>query len=361
MIASGRSLAFLVACALMAGCAHLAGPVPPALDRAVPEMLAEARVKSVAVARIEGGHLAWSGAWGTSGPDRPASAATLYNIASLSKPITAETVVRAASAGGFSLDEPMYPYWVDPDVASDPRHRLLTPRMALTHRTGFANWRSDSGGRLVFRTEPGAEVHYSGEGFEYLARFVERRLATPFEQLAERLVFRPGGMSRTAYTRRPWFDSSLAVPYGEAGEALTPTVRDRFVASDDVYTTAADYGRFLAGVARGQGLTPAFAADRDRIQVSTRAASCAGAKAATCPDDMGWGLGWDVAVFGPDRVLWHTGADAGTFTFAYVIPRTGEGAVILTNSAGGYRVVLPVLERLGTHARFLAFLRAQAG
>lgn len=108
-------------------------------------------------------------------------------------------------------------------------------------------------------------------------------------------------------------------------------------------------------------LGPAAIAERERVQVNTRVERCAGARASSCPDEMGWGLGWDVAVFGEDRVLWHTGGDRGEFTFAYVIPHTGEGMVILTNSAKGYRVVLPILERAGTHPRFLAFLRSQAG
>ena len=75
----------------------------------------------------------------------PATTRTLYNVASLSKPIFAETIHRLAAAGRLSLDEPMSAYWVDPDVANDPRHERLTPRIALSHRTGFKNWRYQTG------------------------------------------------------------------------------------------------------------------------------------------------------------------------------------------------------------------------
>ena len=214
---------------------------------------------------------------------------------------------------------------------------------------------------MAFERDPGTAFGYSGEGFEYLARFAERRTATPFEQLAELYVFRPAGMTRTAYTNRPWFAGQVATPSDQNGQWLDPVIRDRFVASDDVHTTASDYAQFLIGAGQGAGLGPAEAADRARVQASTREARCTGSRAASCPDEMGFGLGWDVAVFGEDRILWHTGGDQGEFTIAYIIPRTGEGMVILTNSAKGYRVVLPIMERAGVHPRFLAFLKAQAG
>jgi CubicO group peptidase (beta-lactamase class C family) len=346
--------------ATLAGCAHSSsmGAAPRDLAETVPQLLRETKVPSVAVARVERYHVIWAAAWGQRGPRVPATADTLYNIASLTKPISAETLLRAASLGRLRIDEPMYRWWVDPDVAADPRHRRLTARLALTHRTGFPNWRYETGGKLVFKNEPGA-VGYSGEGFEYVARYAELRTRTPFPRLADELVLRPARMRSTAYTRRSWFAGRIASPTDAAGKWLEPSVRSHYLASDDVYTTAGDYGLFLAGVAARQGLSRDLAEERERVQVSTQETPCSSRDG--CADSAGFGLGWEVAVFGADHILWHTGADEGEFTFAYVIPRTGEGAVILTNSSVGYKMVLPILERIGTHPRFLAYLRAQAG
>jgi CubicO group peptidase (beta-lactamase class C family) len=346
-----------IACAAAAPARQV--PAPPASLRVAP-VLAEARVPSVAVARIENFRIAWAGAWGEQSPGVPATVRTLYNVASLTKPISAETVLRAASAGRLSLDEPMHPWWIDPDLAADPRHRLLTPRISLTHRTGFANWRFLTEGKLRFDHEPGTRVGYSGEGFEYMARYAERRTGTPFERLAERYVFRPAGMRETSYTHRPWFEARLARPTDSEGRWLEVERRTSYVASDEVHTTVLDYARFLISAARRQGLSDAVAADRERLQVSIRERQCPPEREPVCPDEVGWGLGWDLAAFGDDRILWHTGADRGEWTFAYVIPRTGEGLVILTNNQAGYRAVLPLLEQVGTHPRFLAYLRALA-
>lgn len=361
-----RKLSAALAMALMAAPAAAAAqattpavPAPPATLRAA-SILAGTKVPSVAVARIEGGRIAWAGAWGEQSPGVPATLATVYNVASLSKPISAETVLRAASAGRLGIDEPMHPWWVDPDLAADPRHRLLTPRISLTHRTGFANWRRMTDGRLRFDSEPGTRVGYSGEGFEYMARYAERRTGTPFERLAEEFVFGPAGMAETAYTHRPWFDARLARPTDAEGRWIEVQRRSEYTASDEVHTTVLDYARFLISVAQRQNLSEAVAADRERLQVSIRDRQCPPEREAVCPSEVGWGLGWDLAVFGADRILWHTGADRDEWTFAYVVPRTGEGLVILTNNQEGYRAVIPLLEQVGTHPRFLAYLRALA-
>src|SRR5205085_5351409 len=115
---------------------------------------------------------------GEQSPGVAASTETIYNIASLTKPVFAELVLRLVAAGKLSLDEPMYPYWVDPDIAADPRHKLLTLRLALSHRTGFANWRRETEGKLQFKFDPGTQYTYSGEGFQYASRYVQRKLGS---------------------------------------------------------------------------------------------------------------------------------------------------------------------------------------
>jgi CubicO group peptidase (beta-lactamase class C family) len=331
---------------------------PASLDRDLPAVLAEHGVRSVSVARIERGRIAWAGAWGTSDGRVPATAQTLYNVASLAKPVTAETLIRAAAKGRLSLEEPMWRHWVDPDLAGDARHRLLTPRLALTHRTGLPNWRYQTKDRLAFIREPGKEVGYSGEGFDYAARFAERRTGTPFERLAERLVFAPAGMKQTAFTKRNWFEGRMALPADAEGRPVEATVRTSFSAADDLWTTASDYARFLIGVSRGQGLNASLRADREKVQGDRRESVCKPERPLTCPDESGFGLGWDVTRLGPERILWHAGHDKGEFAFAYVIPSTGEGMVILTNSAVGYKMVVPVMERAGASTRLINHLRA---
>jgi CubicO group peptidase (beta-lactamase class C family) len=333
-----------------------------ALDRDMPRLLLEKQVPSVSIAKTVNGRLVLAAAYGEARPGVPATPETLYNVASLTTPVAAEVVLRLASRGKLSLDAPMAPTWVDPDVAGDPRHRLLTPRIALSHTTGFPNWRwMAADKRLAFGEAPGVKVGYSGEGYDYVARFAERKAGAPFDALAERLVMGPSGMASSGLTRKPWFAARMAQAYANAGKPVEISVRDTWSAADDLVTTASDYARFGAAVIRREGLTRDIARQRERVLASTRHLHCTGSKAASCPERLGFGLGWEVIGFGDRTMLWHTGADRGEFAVALLDLKAKTATVVLTNSRNGMNVVLAVLERVGTDEAFLKAMRAQAG
>ncbi len=357
----------LVAClfgagwAIAAPAAPVADPRKVALDRDMPAILAKHKVPSISVAHVERGRIAFAAAYGEQSPGVPATPDTLYNVASLTKPVSAEVVLLLASRGRLSLDEPMHGVWTDPDVAADPRHRLLTPRLALSHRSGFPNWRYMAADKkLAFGHAPGEGVGYSGEGYEWFSRFAARKVGVPFEALAEKLVFAPAGMRNTSYTGRPWFAGRLAVGTDKEGKPVPAKVPAEYVASDDMHTTAADYARFMIFAMEGKGLTRSIRSERQTVQASTRDKHCAGEKARTCPAELGFGLGWEVLRFGSETILFHTGADKGEFTLAFFNPRTRNGTVVLTSKSDGAFAIVDVLDRIGGEPALLAYLHAQA-
>ncbi|HEX9955465.1 MAG TPA: serine hydrolase domain-containing protein [Allosphingosinicella sp.] len=332
-----------------------------ALDRDMPAILQKHKVPSISVAHVERGRIVFAAAYGEQSPGVPATPQTLYNVASLTKPVSAEVVLLLASEGKLSLDEPMYTAWADPDVLADPRHKLLTPRLALSHQTGFPNWRYLAADKkLAFGHAPGQGVGYSGEGYEWFARFAARKVGVPFETLAQKLVFEPAGMKDTAYTARPWFAGRLAVGTGKDGKPVPAKVPTEYVASDDIHTTAADYARFMIFAAKGKGLTRSIRQQRQTVQASTWAKTCAGEKAKTCPNELGFGLGWEVLRFGGETILFHTGADKGEFTLALFNPRTRNGTVVLTSHSNGAYAIVDVLDRIGGEPALLAYLHTQA-
>lgn len=367
----GRTIWVSAAAMLATGCAArapLPAPLPAAEDprwatlrRDVPALLAAHHVPSVSIARVEGRRVVWAAAFGEQAPGRPATTDTLYNVASLTKPVSAEVILRLASAGRLGLDEAMSPTWTDPDLASDARLPRLTPRLALSHQTGLPNWRRETGGTLRFLRGPGEGFGYSGEGYEYAARFAERRTGQSFEALAEAELLGPAGLRDTAYTRRAWFEGRVALPTGADGAPLADDVADRALASDLLHTTALDYARFLVEVLQDARLTPQVARERARVQVSRRAELCPAASPPGCPDEAGFGLGWEVYRFGDETFLMHTGKDPGLFAIATLNLAAGSGTVILTSGEDGARLVLPILDRLGADRPFVAFLHRLAG
>jgi CubicO group peptidase (beta-lactamase class C family) len=354
--------AFLLAAGGEAGAASPSEVRRAALDRDMPSILAKHGVPSVSIAKVERGKVVLVAAYGEQSPGVRATPRTLYNVASLTKPISAEVVLRLAAKGRLGLDEPMHRHWVDPDVAGDPRHRLLTPKLALSHRTGFPNWRFLApDGKLAFAYPPGQGIGYSGEGYEWVARFAARKAGEDFETLAKKLVFDPAGMTETAYTRRPWFAGRLAVGTDGEGRPVPAADRSDYVASDDLHTTAEDYARFMISAMSRQGISDKIARQRESVQASTRDSRCQGGKAAACPAELGFGLGWEVHVYGGETILFHTGADRGEFALAFFNPRSKSGAVVLTNSGNAPLVILAVLDRIGVDPALLRFLHSQAG
>ena len=299
----------------------------------------------------------------------------MFNVASVAKTLTAETVLRLVDRGVISLDESMSTHWVDPDVEGDVRHTLLTPRLALTHRTGFPNWRyMDPEFRLRFTAEPGTRFGYSGEGFEYLARFVENRVGRRFDVLAAELVFEPLGIENISMGPRPWVMERIALPVDEAGQRHKPfcTGPDEsycnemgaWTAADELATTVGDYARFLVGVMNGDGVSDSLRAKRATVLSSTAADPVLACKlpVAQCPRAQGYGLGWEVFEYEDATIVSHGGGDWSERAMAYFDPATRDGVVLFINGPASTSVeaLIEGLLLLDEDSRIAAMYRGWA-
>jgi len=326
----------------------------------VTEWLRENDVPSVAVAYIEDRRVAWTAVYGEQSPGVPATTKTLYNMASLTKPVTAETVLRLASAGKLSLNESMSPFWLDPDIQDDPRSKLLTPRLCLSHQTGFPNWRGKTGGVLKIQWDPGTQTGYSGEGFNYVGRFTEKKLGKPFDVLAQEMVFDPVGMNETSYTAKNWYAGRLAVPRGPNRDKPVNDVAQAWNGADLLRTTIQDYAKFVVSVMHDEGLTREIAAERatltrDRMKPEDLKNVCSTAgELGHCLVTAGMGLGWEVETVNAEKILDHDGSDWGVKTFVMFVPSRGIGVVVFTNGENGEAVIKKVVEVLYPNRLYVA-------
>lgn len=127
---------------------------------------------------------------------------TLFEAASITKPVFAFAVERLAERGTINLDKPLYEYLPYKDIESDERYKLITARHVLTHRTGFPNWRWQNEDRkLNIKFTPGTAFGYSGEGFEYLKLVVEKITGKRVEQVLQEEVIEPMGLYHTFFTK----------------------------------------------------------------------------------------------------------------------------------------------------------------
>ncbi|WP_291287819.1 class A beta-lactamase-related serine hydrolase [Flavobacterium sp.] len=260
---------------------------------------------------------------------------SIWNVASLTKPVTAMVTLKLVSAGKWDLDEPLYKYWTDPDIANDPNTKLLTTRIILSHQTGFPNWRfMNKSGKLDFKFKPGTKYQYSGEGLEYLRRALEKKFHKTLDQLAGELVFKPLKMNDTQLVWNDKIDlSRYAIGYDNKGNAYEPTKNKTANAADDLLTTIEDYGTFLCSVMNSDGLSKKVFEDMTSHQVQTK-------------KNKYFGLGFEIYDLGDnDYALSHGGADQGVQTIFLLLPKTKQGLIIFTNVDDGYKVY----EKIVTH------------
>ena len=253
---------------------------------------------------------------------------TIFNVASLTKPVTAMVALRLSSLGKWNLNEPIYKYWTDPDITKDLRSKKLTTRIILSHQTGFPNWRwMNADKKLNFQFEPGTKYQYSGEGLEYLRKALESRFHKTLDQLANELVFHPLKMKDTRYIWDKNVDTSrVAIGYDKDGNTYETIKKRTANAADDLLTTIEDYGKFLVSVMNGEGLTRQVFDDMITNQVATK-------------NGKHFGLGFEIYDFGNGEVaLSHGGADKGVQTIFFIFPKTKQGLLIFTNVDDGYKV-----------------------
>ena len=183
----GGRLILLAAC-LFSPCFESAGFEPISTDlRAIVERHArDQHVCAVSYATVHAGKLSRSG--GASGCDRMSAPTedSIFQAASLSKPVFAYAVLKLAQKGSLSLDTPLISYLPQgylhiqnpfafgrPSISDRvvaPELQAVTARMVLNHTSGLPNWSSEP---LAFDFKPGTGWQYSGEGFMLLQRVVE--------------------------------------------------------------------------------------------------------------------------------------------------------------------------------------------
>ena len=141
---------------------------------------------------------------------------SVFQAASLSKPVFAYAVLKLVEQGRIALDPPVlrylphgYRHAFDPlkeeasaaaDEVTDPRLHAVTVRMLLQHTSGLPNWAS---GPLHFKGTPGTRWTYSGEGYVLLQRAVEAVVGQPLDEVMQEQVFAPLGMAHSSYRWTP--------------------------------------------------------------------------------------------------------------------------------------------------------------
>lgn len=298
--------------------------------REIPNLCREHGVPGLSLALIQDGVLADTWEYGVKNVStgEPVDSGTVFQGASLSKPVFALGVRRLCDQGMLDLDQPLRAYLPQAYVPGDSRIDRITVRQVLSHQTGLPNWRPE-GKDLETLRPPGSGFGYSGEGYVYLQRVVEHLTDLSLESFIGRTVLAPLGMLASHYVWIDRYDTIAAVGYRSDGTAVHPQRAEPGNAAYSLRTTAADFARLILAT---------FAADpgewlQPQVQLAQSPA-------------LAWGLGWGLQTTSDGLAFWHWGDNRGFKAFAIGFPDARFGIVVLTNGDNGRLVYEMILREI---------------
>jgi CubicO group peptidase (beta-lactamase class C family) len=287
-------------------------------------------VPAVGIGIIENGKIKSVKVYGDIRPNVPGPTNTIWNIASMTKPVTALTALKLADKGLLNIDEPLSDWYADPDIKDNPWTKELTTHIMLSHQSGFLNWaKMEPDKKLKFHFEPGHGWRYSGMGYEYLRLALENKFHKSLQQLAREEVFDPLGMKDTHLGWSDQIDSNrFAWAYDTLGGQITYLYK-QVNAADWMLTTVGDYCKFALSVMKGAGLSKNIYYEMTSIQAHFDTTARR--------KDEGMGLGWRVinGLNNGEFALTHDGNDPGIATTGILFPKSGRGIIIFTNGEMG--------------------------
>ena len=297
--------------------------------------LDEFNVPAVGIGIIKDGIISEYKVFGELRKDVPARDDAIFTIASVTKPVVSMVTFKLIESGKWDLDEPLYKYWIDPDITGDSTYKKLTTRHVLSHQSGFPNWRTDlESKKLEFLFEPGTKYNYSGEGFEYLGKALENKFGKTLEQISDSVLFKPLKMKDTKYRWQDEVDESRFAFRHKNKETEYKNQRGiKASAAGGLLTTIEDYLKFGNDVINRSGLSKDLFNEMISTQLNIK-------------NNVDQGLGWEIIRNLPNNeyALVHEGGESGVQTIVILLPISKCGIVVFTNGDEGHKVYSKIIE-----------------
>lgn len=330
------------------------------LERELPRLMGEFNIPGASIAIVGDAEIVWRRGFGVknSATKEPVTAETVFQAASMSKPVFAYAALKLCEKGVIGLDTPLSKYAPEPFLAGDDRLNRVTPRHLLSHTSGFPNWRSD-GTPLKINSEPGSKYEYSGEGYYYLQWVITRLLgrvdeancaefeqgvrvcASDIDQFLSANILKPFGMKSSGYVVTDVNEGDLAAPHDKEGRLLpqsrpTRPAITRYASAGALLSTPHDYAKFIIEILKPRA-PDEFRLNAAMIQEMLKPH----AKVVNGPYTSSWALGWQIQ----DNGLFNHGGDNKGFHCHAIASRESKSAfVIMTNGDRGAELILQIFQ-----------------
>jgi CubicO group peptidase (beta-lactamase class C family) len=327
-------------------------------------------VPGVSVAVIHHGAIDWAKGYGVLRLKGPVvNPATLFQAASISKPVTATAVLRLVQEHKLSLDEDLNDRlrsWKVPNNQFTATHKV-TLREILSHSAGisvhgFPGYASSETVPTLIQvlngekpantppirviSDPGSTWSYSGGGFVILQQELLDITGRSFAELMRKEVLDPLGMTHSTFEQPlpPRLAVFAATPYRLSGKAVDGgwhTYPE--MAAAGLWTTPSDLARFAIA------LQQSLAGNRNAVLNADVA------KQMMTKQKQDWGLGVQLGGSDQSARFQHSGGNEGFRCFLVAYEHSGDGAVVMTNSDSGDRVAKALIRSIAHEYRWPDF------
>jgi CubicO group peptidase (beta-lactamase class C family) len=306
------------------------------IQASVPSLIKDARIPGLQIALIRDGKTTWHGNFGVknAASGEPVTDETIFEAASLTKPFFAYYVMKLVDQGLLNLDRPLLGYISAEFVEKLLDHPLsekgfrrdwfekITARQVLSHSSGMPHGEGGKPYPLFF--EPGTKWKYSADGYFFLQKIIEALKGDKLENLMQKEVLDPLGMTRSCLVWREDYEKTMANGHGFFGKPEDFRKRKESHAGASLYTTAEDYAKFVCAVLTGEGLQPETLREMLTPQIDMDK-----------DKGLGWSLGFGTQIDAHGMALWQWG-DYGIFrNYIMAYPAERSAVVYLTNSFFG--------------------------
>ena len=328
------------------------------LESSIPDLMSKNRIPGLQAALIDQGEVIWSRGFGLMNVTtrEPVTAETIFEAASMTKPLFAYTVMRMVDDGLLDLTTPLVEYLPEKLIETHLGHPLSEPgfrrdwfekidaRSVLSHSSGMPHGDDRPPYPLFF--EPGTDFRYSAEGYYLLQRVIEHLKQKLVEDIVDEYVLQPLGMRDSWLVWKNEFEHRIASGHDLLGQPQDHRRRRLAHSAASLYTTASDYARFVAAVLNRQLLT-----ESTHQQFLT--------SQSTMDEDRGltWSLGFGLQKDAKGTAFWQWG-DYGIFrNYIIAYPEHKMALVYLSNSYQGLMICPQMVKlALGGEARGSDFL-----
>ena len=329
------------------------------IEAAVGAAMAAKHIPGLSMAVVRDGQLVWKKSFGVANREtkEPTTDATVYRIASSTKPIAATAAMQLVEKGKLDLDAPVQKY----APAYPKKKYTVTTRHLLSHTSGVRNYRrgeperTDHFDRLtdafvIFKDdslefEPDTRYMYSTFGYTMLGAVIEGASGMSFPDYLRENIFKPAGMTITQPddarknipNRAQGYTPITYAVFNGAYEHGRPMDSSYKLPAGGLVSTAEDMARFTIAVMDGVLIKPetlAVMAEEHKTKDGT---------------PTGYGFGWYAGnKREPAGSIWHGGVQSGFTAEMWLIPEKRFAVVILTNLEGGGALGLaPLANKVG--------------